>query len=325
MKIGLQITKNEKKYDRLLSLIKGDFSQDVDFIHIPDEDSLKSNFKNLDALVCYGIKKENFDYRSDKLKWIHIGASGVDGNLFPELIKSKVMITNAKGINAKPVAEFIMSQILYFSKQLHSCEAFKQNRVWNQWELAKNTLQLSDLTLGIIGYGEIGKELSKLAKPFGMKVMATRRLQKKIENKKFVDQLVPLDDMDMIIEQSDFLSIACPLTHLTKDLIGPKAFTSMKDTSIIINTSRGGIIDESALINALKNKDIAGAALDVFATEPLDSKSKLFDLDNVLISPHISGNFSSYQDRMIIQFGDFLNKFLNNKAIKNRVCKKRLY
>ena len=131
--------------------------------------------------------------------------------------------------------------------------------------------------------------------------------------------------MNMIIEQSDFLSIACPLTHLTKDLIGPKAFTSMKDTSIIINTSRGGIIDESALINALKNKDIAGAALDVFATEPLDSKSKLFDLDNVLISPHISGNFSSYQDRMIIQFGDFLNKFLNNKTIKNRVCKKRLY
>ena len=151
-------TKNEKKYDRLLSLIKGDFSQDVDFIHIPDEDSLKSNFKNLDALVCYGIKKENFDYRSDKLKWIHIGASGVDGNLFTELIKSKVMITNAKGINAKPVAEFIMSQILYFSKQLYSCETFKQDRVWNQWELAKNTLQLSDLTLGIIGYGEIGKE-----------------------------------------------------------------------------------------------------------------------------------------------------------------------
>ena len=325
MKIGLQITKNEKKYDRLLSLIKSDFNQDVDFIHIPDEDSLKSNFKNLDVLVCYGIKKENFDYRSDKLKWIHIGASGVDGNLFSELIKSKVMITNAKGINAKPVAEFIMSQILYFSKQLQSCETFKRDRVWKQWELAKNTKQLSDLTLGIIGYGEIGKEISKLAKPFGMKVMATRRLQKKIENKKFVDQLVPLDDMNMIINQSDFLSIACPLTHLTKNLIDAKAFTSMKDTSIIINTSRGGIVDESALISALKNKDIAGAALDVFATEPLDSKSKLFDLDNVLISPHISGNFSSYQDRMIIQFGDFLNKFLNNKTIKNRVCKKRLY
>ena len=84
-------------------------------------------------------------------------------------------------------------------------------------------------------------------------------------------------------------------------------------------------IDESAAKDALKNKDIAGAALDVFATEPLDSKSELFDLDNVLISPHISGNFSSYQDKMIIQFGDFLNKFLNNKTIKNRVCKKRLY
>ena len=189
MNIGLQITKNLKKYKSLVSLFDAENLKNNNFIHIPDADSLKNKLKDLDVLVCYGITADIFKHRSEKLRWVHIGASGVDGNLFSDILKSKVMITNSKGINSKPVAEFIMSQILYFSKRLNLCQDFKKNKKWNQWELARQTNQLSDLTLGIIGYGEIGKELSKLSKSFGMKVLATRRLQKKIETKKFVDAL----------------------------------------------------------------------------------------------------------------------------------------
>ena len=325
MRVGLQITKNPDKYKKLISLFDMDALDDVTFIHIPDLDSLKNNFKELDVLVCYGISPKYFEYRSENLKWIHIGASGVDGNLFPEILKSRVMITNAKGINSKPVAEFIISQILYFSKKLDACQEYKTEKKWNQWELASQTTQLSDLTLGIIGYGEIGKELSKLAKSFGMEVLATRRLQKKVESKKFVDSLVPTSDMNMLIKRSDFLAVACPLTPNTENMIDKKVFKIMKKSAVIINTSRGGIINEDDLIQALKNKDISGAALDVYATEPLDPKSELFDIKNVLMSPHISGNFSSYQEIMIKQFNDMLIKHLNNKALKNRVCKKRLY
>jgi len=112
---------------------------------------------------------------------------------------------------------------------------------------------------------------------------------------------------------------------MTENMIDKNIFNIMKDTAFIINTSRGKIINENDLIAALKSNKISGAALDVFATEPLDEKSPLFNLENVFLSPHISGNFSSYQERMIIQFNDMLIKYMNNKALKNRVCKKRLY
>ena len=321
----MQITKNKDKYKKLIKYFDLSKLKNITFIHIEDNKSLKQKIKTLDILVTYKITPELFKYRSENLKWIHIGASGVEENLFEDILKSKVMITNSKGINSRPVAEFIMSQIMYFAKQVDECNKFKLNRSWNQWELAKKTKQLSGCTLGIIGYGEIGKELSKLAKAFNMKVLATRRLQKENEHKKFVDLLIPVKDIDFILKNSDFIAITCPLTPFTKNMINKKSFQIMKKDSYLINTSRGSIINEGDLIEALKNKKIAGAALDVFNTEPLDSKNPLFKLNNVFLSPHISGNFSQYQAVMIKQFGDMLIKFINNKALKNRVCKKRLY
>ena len=184
MLVGLQITKNKNKYKKLISLIDKAIIKDISFIHIKDDNDLINKFKNLDVLVTYQIKPETFKYHSEKLKWIHIGASGIEDILFDEILKSKIMITNAKGINSKPVAEFVISQIMYFAKNLDKCNQFKLDKIWNQWELAKETKQLSDSIIGIIGYGEIGKELSKLAKSFEMKVLAIRRLQKKNRTEK---------------------------------------------------------------------------------------------------------------------------------------------
>ena len=325
MRVGFQITKNKDKYKKLLSLINPLEFKGVEFCYIENDASLKNNIKGLDVLVCYKISNELFQYRSNKLKWIHIGASGIEENLFDELIKSKVMLTNAKGINARPVAEFIMSQIMYFSKQFNDCYKFKLNKKWTQWKLAKKTKLLSDCTLGIIGYGKIGKELAKMAKAFNMRVIATRRLQKAVQKIKYVDSLHPTNDINLILKNSDFIVLSCPLTPLTENLINENSFKKMSENSYLINVSRGKIINEEALIAALKYKKIAGAALDVFSQEPLSEKSALFKLDNVFLSPHISGNFSNYQQVMIKQFGTLLLKFINNKAIPNRVCKKRLY
>ena len=206
MVIGLQITKNKDKYKKLVSLIDSPNLNNISFVHIENDNSLKKLFKKIDVLVTYKITPDLFNYRSENLKWIHIGASGIEENLFEDLIKSKVIITNSKGINSKPVAEFIISQIMFFAKQIKECENFKSNKDWNQWKLAKKTIQLSDSTLGIIGYGEIGKELAKMAKALGMKVLATRRLQKKTEHKKFVDLLIPVKDIDFILKNSDFIA-----------------------------------------------------------------------------------------------------------------------
>ena len=325
MLVGLQITKNKQKYKKLISLIDKSQFKRIKFIHIEDEKTLIKQFSKLNILVTYQITPALFSYRSNNLKWIHIGASGVEDNLFNEILQSKVMITNAKGINSKHVAEFIISRIMYFAKIFNECNKFKINKIWNQWELAKKTFLLSDSTLGIIGYGEVGKELSKLAKTFGMRVLATRRLQKKVEHKKFVDSLLPTSHINTIFKESDYLVIACPLTPLTKGSINKKIFKMMKKKGILINISRGSIVNEKDLINALLKKQISGAALDVFLNEPLDKKNRLFNIDNVLLSPHISGNFSKYQEVMILQFSDMLIKFINNKTLKNRVCKKRLY
>ena len=325
MIVGLQITKNTKKYKKLISFLDTKKLDSVQFIHIKNNKELKKNFHLLNILVTYKITPKLFQYRSSNLKWIHIGASGIEENLFDDLLKSKVMLTNSKGINAQPVAEFIISQVLYFSKRITDCNQFKLNKTWSQWEIAKQIKLLENCTLGIIGYGEIGKKLSKLAKAFGMKVFATRRLQKKTEHKKNVDYLLPLNQLNTLLKESDYVCITCPLTPLTHGMINKDSFKIMKKESILINTSRGSVVNEQDLIQALLDEKIAGASLDVFSQEPLDKKNPLFNINNVFLSPHISGNFSQYQEQMMIQFNDMLIKFINQKTLKNRVCKKRLY
>ena len=327
MNIGLQLTQNSQKYNNLLSLLKDnlDNEQSYNFINLPNRSQLEKYFKELDILVCYKMNKNLFTYSSEKLKWIHFGAAGIDGSLFQNLLKSKVIITTSSGINSDAVAEYVLGGILYSSKRFNDCYKFMQSRKWNQWDIVKNTFEIKNKTLGIIGYGNLGKAIAKRAKAFGMNIIATRRLQKKKENKKFVDELLPINDIEDLFSNSDFIVIACPLTPNTLNLIGNNEFNKMKSSVIIINPARGPIINQKALENAIKYKKISGAILDVFQKEPLNENSSLFDLDNVFLTPHISGNFPGYQNKVIELFSKNLNRYINNKTLINRVCKKRLY
>jgi len=327
LNIGLQLTQNSQKYNNLLSLLKDnlDNEQSYNFINLPNRSQLEKYFKELDILVCYKMNKNLFTYSSEKLKWIHFGAAGIDGSLFQNLLKSKVIITTSSGINSDAVAEYVLGGILYSSKRFNDCYKFMQIRKWNQWDIVKKTFAIKNKTLGIIGYGNLGKAIAKRAKAFGMNIMATRRLQKKKENKKFVDELLPINDIEDLFSNSDFIVIACPLTPNTLNLIGNNEFNKMKSSVIIINPARGPIINQKALENAIKYNKISGAILDVFQKEPLNENSSLFDLDNVFLTPHISGNFPGYQNKVIELFSKNLNRYINNKTLINRVCKKRLY
>tara|TARA_B100000945_G_scaffold287442_1_gene259059 strand:- start:833 stop:1816 length:984 start_codon:yes stop_codon:yes gene_type:complete len=327
LNIGLQLTQNSQKYNNLLSLLKDnlDNEKSYNFINLPNRSQLEKYFKELDILVCYKMNKNLFTYSSEKLKWIHFGAAGIDGSLFQNLLKSKVIITTSSGINSDAVAEYVLGGILYSSKRFNDCYKFMQSRKWNQWDIVKNTFEIKNKTLGIIGYGNLGKAIAKRAKAFGMNIIATRRLQKKKENKKFVDELLPINDIEDLFSNSDFIVIACPLTPNTLNLIGNNEFNKMKSSVIIINPARGPIINQKALENAIKYNKISGAILDVFQKEPLNENSSLFDLDNVFLTPHISGNFPGYQNKVIELFSKNLNRYINNKTLINRVCKKRLY
>ena len=202
---------------------------------------------------------------------------------------------------------------------------FKKNKKWTQWEIAKKNETLENKTLGIIGYGAIGKAIAKKVKAFNMNVIGIKRLQKKKEAKLYIDELLPINKLDYLLSNSDYIVISCPLTPLTKKLLNKKKLSLISKNSYLINISRGKIVDEKNLIIKLKNNLIKGAALDVFYNEPLDLNSELFKLENVFLSPHISGNFPEYQHDVVVQFADNLNRYMAGKDFKNRVCKKRLY
>tara|TARA_Y100001968_G_scaffold332174_1_gene389381 strand:+ start:8340 stop:9320 length:981 start_codon:yes stop_codon:yes gene_type:complete len=321
--IGIQLTKNSEKYSGLISDLRS--KKNVNCIHIYNNDILKENFSSLDILATHKMDDNLFSYATDRLKWIHFGSAGIEGSLFPAILKSKTIITNSSGIHADSVSEFVIASMLYFAKQFKDCNTFYQNKEWNQWDIAKKMQNLKGKTIGIIGYGSIGKAIGKKAKVFGMRVIGTRRLQKKIENKKTIDYLIPISEIDFLLKESDYVIVSCPLTPLTQGLIGKNELGKMKKTSYLINIARGSIINENVLIEKLNKKHIAGAALDVFESEPLSNKSQLFKLDNVLLSPHISGNFPNYNKMVMELFCDNFNRFNNGKTLKNRVCKKRLY
>jgi len=327
LKVGIQLTQNPEKYKYLLSVLKSELhtTSGLEFVHITTDEKLTKMIPELDILTTYHIKETLFSNAIAQLKWIHFGVAGLEHSLFPKLLKSKTTITNASGVHAGPVSEFVMSTILYFSKQFKGCQKFMQTKNWTQWQVAKQMVQLKGKTIGIIGFGSLGKAIAKKAKAFDMKVIATRRLQKKVEHKKTVDELIPISNLSHLLKNSDFIVVACPLTPLTRGMIGKKELSQMKSSAIIINIARGEIINEAALINALQNKTLAGAALDVFEKEPLPKESPLFALDNVFLSPHISGNFPEYQQDVMVQFADNLNRYWAGKDLKNRVCKKRLY
>tara|TARA_B100000029_G_C17584200_1_gene960649 strand:+ start:1486 stop:2469 length:984 start_codon:yes stop_codon:yes gene_type:complete len=327
MKIGIQLTKNPDKYKYLLSLLKKELTSldGMEFIHISDDEDLKQKIQSLDILTCYHLPENVYKLTGDKLKWVHFGNAGIEKSMHPSLLNSRTIITNARGIHAGPVSEFVMGMVLYIAKQFKGCEQFKTDKIWTQWKLARKTMQLNVKTIGIIGFGAIGKAIAKKAKAFDMKVMAVRRLQKQIEHKKSIDELLPISKMNYLLKTSDFVVIACPLTPDTKNMIGGKELSKMKKSAFIINIARGEIIEENALIEALRQKEIAGAALDVFKSEPLPENNPFFGLDNVFLSPHISGNFPEYQQDVVLQFADNLNRFKFGKPIKNRVCKKRQY
>lgn len=327
IKIGIQLTKNPERYKALLSAIKTEltFSEGLEFIQIATDEELQQFIPDLDILTTYHLSEQSFIFASRRLKWIHLGAAGIEHSLFSSILKSKTIITNSSGVHAGPVSEFVFGMILFMIKQFRGCEKFKLDQLWTQWDLARQTIQLKGKVIGIIGFGALGKAIARKAKAFDMTVIATRRLQKKVEVKKIVDKLIPLDQLDHLLGESDVVVISCPLTPLTKGMIGKKELSQMKSTAFIINIARGAIINEPALIDSLQNKAISGAALDVFEQEPLPAESPLFSLDNVFLSPHISGNFPEYQYDVAVQFANNLNRFMAGKALKNRVCKKRLY
>lgn len=296
----------------------------VELIPSLNKEHLKKIIPDAEILVCFSIGKETF-LSAKKLKWIHVAYVGVDKFLFPELLQSKVLLSNSRGMHGDTVSDHIMAMILAFAKGLVPSWTCKKERKWCQVEIMRQRFEPQEKLLGIVGFGIIGQTLARKAKAFGMKVMATKNRVKRGEKIKYVDKLLPKEKFREFLCTADFVVLTVPLTKETYHMIGVKEFDCMKDTAILINAARGGVIDEKALIDALLQKKIAAAGLDVFEEEPLSPESKLWDLENVIITPHIAGSRRDYFKKVGEIFRINLNRYLNRKPLVNLVDKKLGY
>lgn len=283
--------------------------------------------EELDALlaeaeVLFGfVPPQNIIARAPRLKWFQVTSAGVDRHQGTELWNSKVILTGVSGIHATPIGEFVMGLMLMFAKNTPLSFKMMQTREWQRY--MSGTLR--GKTVGIIGLGHIGGEVARLSKAFGMKVIATRRSAKTEGKTKNVDLLLPSSRMKELLGQSDYVVLTLPLTPDTKHIIGEAELKAMKPTAYIMNIGRGPLIDQEALIKALDEKRIAGAGLDVTVPEPLPKENRLWDFENVILSPHISGGMEDYMLRATELFCENLKRYVAGKKLLNVIDKKKGY
>jgi len=256
--------------------------------------------------------------KAEKLKWIHGLGAGADG-LEPAIVNSSILVSNSSGVAAIPIAEHILAFLLIFTKKLYATFANQRRKNWEGQSLT----ELNGKTVLIVGLGHIGKESARLLSCMGVKVLAIDRSGK--EKPDFVETLKTNEEFNELLPLADFVVICAPLTKETRHLFDREKFKQMKPTAVLVNIGRGAIVKEQELIDALENKIIAGAALDVTEEEPLPKESPLWGMENVVITPHHSPSSERYMDRAIDLFCENLKAYLKGERLPNLIDKERGY
>jgi len=255
---------------------------------------------------------------SKRLKWIQWGYTGLDRLRPFEPLWKQLLITNTKGIMAETIADYVILVIQLLHREFLRVMKNQTNKVWERWPFDNPRGK----TLGIIGLGSIGKEVARRAKFFRMKVIGLVRRSISLDH---VDSLFLQTELRKFLGESDVVVLCAPLTPETNGLIGEEALSWMKSKSYLVNVARGKIVDEEALVKAIKSGHLAGAALDAFAQEPLSPESELWSLDNVIITPHLAGLSRDYPPKVLDLFCENLERFIEGKDLINVLEKGRGY
>ena len=252
-----------------------------------------------------------------RAKWIHSLWTGVDNVLCPEILASPLPLTNGRGVFRRPLAEWTIGAMLYFAYRMRRMIRQQQAGVWE----AFTTEEIQGKTLGIVGYGGIGSTAAELARPFGMRIVALRRRPELFAQDPLVDQSFAPRDVNQLMATSDYVLLAAPLTDETRGMIGAAQIAAMKPTGVLINVGRGAVVDEPALVEALESGKIRGAALDVFAVEPLPSGHPFYRMESVLLSPHTADHVQDFIHLAVESFLENLRRFQANEPLQNLVDK----
>ncbi len=281
-----------------------------------------------DAVIAFtfSLRPEQFQ-AAIKLRWIHSPAAAVHQFLFPELVNSDVILTNAREVHGPVVAEHVMALIFALAKRIPDDVRYQQQHVWAQeivWRGRPRPREIAGATLGLVGLGSIGRNVAKHANALGMRVIAVREHEDR-KPPDFVDECLPSGRLNEMLAQADYIVLAIPITPVTKSMIGREQLAKMKPDASLINVGRGPLIDEAALIEALRQKKIGGAALDVFDQEPLPADSPLWGLENLLITPHTAGMTDRLWHRHYKLFSENVRRYLNGQPLLGLVDKKSGY
>jgi phosphoglycerate dehydrogenase-like enzyme len=299
---------------------------------------------DVEVLLRGWLVAEAFDrllVRAPHLTWVHSATSGVERALTPAALARDVLVTNARGVFSRPIAEHVLLMILAISRHLPDLVELQKERTWQPLE----GRELRELTIGIVGYGSLGRSVASLASAFGARVIAMRRRGSDVEAagaasatpaspapsatatddpdafpfEPRVERVVGPEGLRELLAESDFVVLAAPLTPETESMIDEAAITAMKRDAWLINVARGRLIDDTALLRALRDNRIGGAALDTFRDEPLPQSSPYWELPNVILTPHTAWSSARVLDRSIDLFCDNLVRFSRGEALRNVV------
>jgi phosphoglycerate dehydrogenase-like enzyme len=296
----------------------------VRFVSPPDRAAAERLLPEADVVYGVLVREENFGL-ARRLRWIHVSAAGVGSLLFPALVESRVELTNARGLHAVSMAEHALGLMLGFARKLHLARDLQREHRWDQvglWAGPPPIGQLSGGTLGVVGLGAVGSAVAERATALGMHVIAVRPHP---AGPAPAHEQWGLERLDEMLGRADWVVLAAPHTRATRGLIGAAQFGRMKPGAVLVNLGRGALVDEPALIAALRDGRIAGAALDVTREEPLPAQSPLWDLPGVVLTPHVSGLGPRYWERAVDQFAENLERFLAGRPLLNVVDKRAGY
>lgn len=254
--------------------------------------------------------------KAQRLKWLQAMGAGVDWAIVPELPPG-VILTRAPGVFGPWMAEYVIGWCSWVTQRVETYREAQRQRRWLDHVLPDRLL---GKTLAIVGLGDIGRDIARAALAFGMRVLGVSRRGRLVRE---AERVYPVGQMARALRQADFVVILLPLTPETHGIIGADAFAAMKPTAWLVNIARGAVVNEAALLEALEQRRIAGAILDVFATEPLPPHHPLWRMDNVVITPHIAG--PSTPEEIAPVFNDNLARYLAGRPLRHVVDRKRGY
>lgn len=276
--------------------------------------------------------------QAPNLRWVHSHWAGIERMIDGPLWDSDITITSASGIHAPNMGQYVMAQLLAWANRVPAWVRFQQS---GQWPARRREVftgeELAGKTLGIIGYGSIGREIARLATAFGMEILVTKRDARRVADEGYIipgygdpggdlpTRTYPAEATRSMLGECDYVVITLPLTSRTRHMFDEAMFRAMKPTAFVVNVGRGGVIKEDDLVRALQKGWIAGAGLDVFETEPLPESSPLWTMDNVILSPHISGFSAAYDQRALDLFVTNLEHYLAGESLLNVVDRSEEY